>query len=211
MSAWYLSLDAIWMFLIFAIVLTFAIAAVFREGRNEVLEQIVATGKLLPIEVFCGTLDVAEYKAGTLLRMSKRSTAARRWQFWYRWIVGTGPQPIYDQVTFDRSRALVELQGKKGTLRVPFHEIAAIRMREIGGGRDQGSTWILELLREKGGTVPLVASMRAYRKFGFDQTAPVARAVCQITGVLIHVSPTGLAWTLGWPPKSATDETYEKR
>jgi hypothetical protein len=192
-----------WVALIaFAALFAFIAYRALREGRNEVLEQQVMTGQLGSLDTFSGTLDVQEYKPGTYLKLAASSPQARRLQFWYRWVSGIGPQPIYDEVTFDRASSTVELQRKNERVSVAFREIAAIRVRERTFGAKQGSMWYVEIMREKGRAIPFVASRRGWRQAAFDETAPLAKAVCEIISAPVHVCVAGAFWTPGWPPKS---------
>jgi hypothetical protein len=121
-------------------------------------------------------------------------------QFKYRWL-GTGRQAIFDEVTFDRARGVVEFKSKSKLTTIAFSEFSAIRMREMAG-KPLVSLWHVELMPLKGKAIPFVTSGSTERKASFDQTAPVAKAVSAIVAVPVQVFVAGNVWTPGWPPKN---------
>jgi hypothetical protein len=185
-----------------AVIIVVALLWYVREGRNAALENLLLQSEFGPPEAFLGTLAVAEHQPGLSIRLCKSTREARLLQFLYRWLVGVGRQAIFDEVTFDGSRRLVELKRKNKHTTAAFSEFLAIRMREIAGKR--GSTlWHVELVPLRGRAIPFVTSkMRADRKTSFEQTAPVAKAASAIMAVPVQVFVAGNVWTLGWPPKN---------
>ena len=174
-----------------------------REGRNEVLEQMVVKNDFGPPEAFRGSMVVEEYRPGEYLRLSKSTTSARLLHFYYRWIVGVGPQAKFADVSFDGPRNVIELRKKNQCITINFSEIAAVRTREVSGGKSFTSNWHLELILRQGRPVPFAASKFGDRKVIFEQAAAVAKAASRIMGVPVHVFVAGNVLTAGWPPKNA--------
>jgi hypothetical protein len=135
--------------------------------------------------------------------MNTGSPAARRTQFLYRWLIGNGPQAIFDEISFDGLRGLALLKKKGSLATVRFSELSAIQMREVGAGRG-GSLWHIELIPQKGKAIPFVTSEIGDRREEFERTAAVAKAVSAIVTVPVYVFVAGNVWTPGWPPKSST-------
>jgi hypothetical protein len=173
-----------------------------REGRNEVLEQIVAKSDFGAPEAFRGSMVVQEYRPGKFLRLSKSTTSARFWHFYYRWIVGIGRQAKFEDVLFDAPRNVVELRKRNECITINFSEIAAIRAREVAR-RGFISIWHLELMPREGRPIPIAATKMGDRSMMFEQAAAVARAASRIIGVPVFVFVAGNVWTPGWPPKNA--------
>jgi len=182
------------------IVLLSAVGWVFRDRRNEVLEQWIALGKCGPADVFEGTLDVAENRP-SLLRLTKNSRRTKWLQFQYRWLTGLSQQATWDEVLFDGARGVVELQRKGKVTSFPFPKFSAIRMREISQG-EGGSLWHMELLAVEGKNVLFATSARGGRQTAFENSAGLARAISSITSLPVQVVVAGNVWTQGWPPKS---------
>lgn len=78
-------LDIVAPFAVIAVLLIAAVAELLRQGRNRVLEDLVANGNVGSAASFRGTLAIQENRPG-FLRLSKDSKA-RRLQFLYRWIM----------------------------------------------------------------------------------------------------------------------------
>jgi hypothetical protein len=193
-------LDAIGPLVVLVVVIALVIWIYLRQGRNEVLEYLVAQTNFSPPLTFRGTLVVEEYKPGSFLRLGNRATAARRLQWQYRWF-GVGRQAIFDEVVFDRSRTTIELNRKDKRTTANFSEFSAIRMREVGGGRG-GFLWHIELVPHRGAPRPFVSSEHGDRRATFKNAAPLAKAASMIMAVPVHVFVAGNVWTPGWPPKS---------
>lgn len=183
------------------VIIILAIAWYVREGRNPALEQIVAHSDFGSPTAFAGTLVVEENRIGEFLRLSRSSKESRRLHFWYRWIVGGGPQAIFNEVEFDVARRQVTLAKKVKQTAFAFSEIAAIRMRERKAGKGGISLWYLELVTHKGKAVPFAASASGYRKASFERSAAVAKTAAAIMSVPVQVVVAGNIWTSGWPPK----------
>jgi hypothetical protein len=182
------------------VVMIAAVAGIYlRQGRNRALERLILQREGGSIAAFRGTLAVEESRPG-FPRLCKSTAQARSLQFQYRWLVGNGRQAVFDEVTFDASRRLVELKRKDKHNSAPFSEFLAIRMREVSG-KHAISIWHVELVPRKGAATPFVTSDRGYRETSFEQTAPLARAVSAIMSVPVQVVVDGKAWTPGWPPK----------
>jgi hypothetical protein len=194
--------EVIGLFVVLAVVIFFALLWYAREGRNSVLENLVVQREFEPPEGFRGTLTVQEHKPGRYLRLSKNTSASRRLQFWYRWVIGTGRQAIFDEVTIDGSRGSVELKRKNRDMTALFSGFSALRMREVAGGRDLSAFWHIELIPREGKPLPFVTSERGDRRTMFEQTASVAKAVSTIMAIPVLVFVAGNIWTPGWPPKN---------
>jgi hypothetical protein len=186
--------------MVLVIVLLAALGLVFRERRNEVLEQWIALGKCGSAESFLGTLDLAENRPG-LLRLTKGSQRTKWLQFQYRWLTGSSQQATWDEVAFDGARGVVELKRKEKVASYPFSKFSAIRMREISQG-EGGSLWHMELFAQEGKNVLFATSARGNRQTAFENSAGLARAISAITSLPVQVVMAGNVWTPGWPPKS---------
>jgi hypothetical protein len=195
-------IEVIGPFVVLAVIIFFALLWYARQGRNSALEILVMQAEFGPPESFRGTLTVQEHKPGHYLRLSKSTSASRRLQFWNRWVIGTGRQAVFDEVTIDGSRGSVELKRKNKDTTALFSEFSAIRMREVAGGRDLSALWHIELIPQEGKPLPFVTSERGDRRAMFEQTAPVAKAVSAIMAIPVHVFVAGNIWTPGWPPKN---------
>jgi hypothetical protein len=185
-----------------AVIAILAVLWYVREGRNSALEHILARSEFGSPGAFRGTLSVAEHQAGTYLRLSKGTPATRRLQFYYRWVAGKGRQAVFDEVTFDGFRHLVDLRRKDKYTEAGFTAFIAIRMREVAIGRGGGSLWHIELLPREGRAVPFVTSVTGDRRAAFEHTAALAKAVSAIMAVPVQVCVAGNVWTPGWPPKN---------
>src|SRR5712692_1245391 len=97
-------------FVVLAVIIFFAILWYVREGRNGALEHILAQSEFGSPGAFRGTLAIAEHQPGIYLRLSKSSGATSHLQFYYRWVAGKGRQAVFDEVTFDGFRRLVDLK-----------------------------------------------------------------------------------------------------
>lgn len=188
-------------FVALAVIIFFAVLWYVREGRNGALENILAQSEFGPPVAFRGSLVIEEHQPGSSLRLCKSTKATRRLQFRYRWL-GTGKQAIFDEVTFDGARRLVEMKKKSKQTIAGFAGFSSIRMREIAGGRGGGSLWHVELVSQRGKTIPFVTSEIYKREVIFAQTASVAKAVSAIMGLPVQVFVAGNIWTPGWPPKN---------
>lgn len=197
-------IDPIWPFVVLVIVIFFAVLWYIREGRNSALETQLMRGEFGSPLDFHGTLVIVEHRPGSYVRFSKSTKEARQRQFEYRWLVGLGRQATFDEVTFDRSRQVVELK-RKSSRSLSFLDFQAIRMREVARSRGNGSYWHVELIPKKGEAIPFLTSQSGDRKATFENTAPVARVVSAIMEVPAQVFVAGNVWTYGWPPKSTTD------
>ena len=181
-------------------VIIFAVVGIYlRQGRNHVLEGMIVQREGGSLAAFRGTLVVEESGPG-FLRLRKSTAQARSLQFQYRWLVGIGRQAIFDEVTFDATRRLVELRKSDKLKSAPFSEFSAVRVREVSG-KHAISIWHVELVPMKGTTIPFVTSDRGYRETSFEQTAPLAGTVSAIMALPVQVVVDGKAWTPGWPPK----------
>ena len=189
-------------FALIAIIIFFALQWYVREGRNGALENILVESEFGSPAAFRGSLAVEESQPGSSLRLCKSTSAARWLQFRYRWLMGVGKQAIFDEVTFDSARCLVEMRRGNKQTTAGFSEFSAIRMREISGGRGGGSLWHVEWLPHRGKAIPFVTSEIDSRKTAFEQTASVAKAVSAIMGLPVQVFVAGHIWTPGWPPKN---------
>jgi hypothetical protein len=192
--------DVVGPFVLIVVILACLVAVYLRQGRNEVLEEIVEHGKVGPIDSFRGTLAVEENRPNFLLRLRKNSEG-RRLQFLYRWVIGVGPQAVFDDVTFDGSRRSVELARGNQHRSVSFSEFSAVRMRETAGRHGHVSVWHVELVSLHGPHLLFLSSERSHRQTGFEQTASVAKAVSAIMSLPVQVVVDGKVWTPGWPPK----------
>jgi hypothetical protein len=189
-------------FVILAAIIILAISWYLREGRHAILEQIVARSDFGSPAAFRGTLAVEENRPGIYLRLSKSTKEAQAWQFWYRWIVGSGRQPNFDEVTFDASRQQINLTKKEKHKVFEFSGVSAIRMRERGAGKNGGSLWYLELVSHmERKVVPFATSASGDRQTMFERSAAVAKAAALIVSVPVQVVVAGNVWTSGWPPK----------
>jgi hypothetical protein len=188
-------------FILLAVIIFTAIWWYVREGRNSALENLVMLTDSGTVESFRGTLAVQEHKPGRFLRLGQSTTASRRLQFWYRWVVGKGRQAVFDNVTFDGDRGLVELKNNSKDITALFSEFSTVRMREVAGGHGY-ALWHVELIPHKGKPIPFVTSAMGGRRAMFEQTAPVAKAVSAITTIPVQVFVAGNIWTPGWPPKN---------
>lgn len=199
-------LDVVVPFASIAILVIGVIAIYFRQGRNRTLEHMIEGGGFGPITNFRGTLAVQESRPGVFLRLNKNSKG-RRLQFFYRWVIGMGPQATADEVTFDASRQSVDLiRGVKKSHR-PFVEFSAVRMREDAvsmrrGIVMNGSLWHVELVPATGSRLLFLSSEVGNRQRVFERTAAVAKAVSTIMSIPVQVVVDGNAWTLEWPPKN---------
>ncbi|MFZ3201523.1 MAG: hypothetical protein ACLQMT_12840 [Candidatus Acidiferrales bacterium] len=185
------------------VIVLLAILWYVREGRNSALEDILAQSEFGSPDGFQGTLSVAEYQPKTYLRLSEGSTASRRLKFYYRWVVGKGRQAVFNEVTFDGFRHLVQLKRKDEYTETAFAEFSALRMREVAAGRGGGSLWHIELLPRDGRAVPFVTSVWGDRRAAFEHAAALAKAVSAITALPVQVCVAGNVWTPGWPPKAS--------
>jgi hypothetical protein len=189
-------------FAILAVIIILVILVYLREGRHPILEQIVARSDFGSPAAFQGTLAVEEYRSSIYLRLSKSTREARAWQFWYRWLVGIGRQPNFDEVTFDASRQEIKLTKEEKHTMFGFSEVSAIRVRERGAGKNGGSLWYLELVsRVEKKAVPFATSASGDRQTMFERSAAVAKAAALIVSVPVQVVVAGNVWTAGWPPK----------
>jgi hypothetical protein len=188
-------------FVVIAAVVVLTIMWYVREGRHAALEQIVTSRSFGAAAAFRGTLDVEEDRPGTYLRLGKTTKEAGAWQFWFRWIAGSGKQPIYDEVTFDGPGRRVELRKKANCRTFEISEISAIKMRERKAGKNGSVTWRLDLIPREGKSVPFLTSAIGYRKEMFERSAAVAKAAAAIVHVPVQVHVAGNVWTPGWPPK----------
>lgn len=186
-------------FALIAVILACLITIYMRQGRNQVLEQIVEHGKISSIDTFRGTLAVEENRPNFLLRLRKNSEE-QRLQFLYRWVTGVGSQAIFDEVTFDASRRSIELSTRNQHRDVSFADFSAVRMRETAGRHI--SVWHVELVSVRGRRLLFLSSEGDDRQLGFERTAPVAKAVSAIMSVPVQVVVDGKVWTQGWPPKN---------
>jgi len=193
--------DVVLPFAIIVVIIFIAVLWFLREGRNEALENLLAHSELGLPTTFRGSLAVEEHQPCSYLRLRKSTKSARLLQFQYRWLVGVGRQAIFDEVTFDGARRVVEFKRKNKLTETAFSEFSAVRMREIAG-RGLVSLWHVELMPLRGRAIPFVTSERGERKTSFEQTAPVARAVSAIMVVPVQVFVAGNVWTPGWPPKN---------
>jgi hypothetical protein len=194
-------------FAVLAAVIALAILWYLREGRHAALEQIVVHGNFGSPAAFRGTLVVVENRSGNYLRLAMSTKAARGWQFWYRWIVGSGRQSNFDEVTFDGSRQEIALTKKGKHTAFRFSELSAIRIRERRADKHGGSLWYLELIPHKGRAVPFATSASGDRKTMFERSAAVAKAASLIASVPVQVFVAGNVWTAGWPPKKKVTTT----
>lgn len=185
--------------LVMAAIIAAVILVFVRGGRNQALEDSLAHDEFGPATAFRGTLLVEENRRGEFLSMARQTAEARWLQFWYRWIVGSGPPAVFDQVTFDGARRTLEMKKKDHVTELSFSECAAVRMKERAG---RGvSLWNLDVLKSDGKAIPLVASVLGERKSSFERSAAVAKAMSEVIGVPVQVSVAGNVWTPGWPPK----------
>jgi hypothetical protein len=196
--------DALFPSVLIAVIIFVTVLCYVREGRNAALEQQLKRIEFGSPLDFHGTLAVEEHRPGSYLRFCKSTDEARNLRFKYRWLVGVGPQAVFDEVTFDRSQGVAELQ-RKNSLPCNFSDFKAIRMREVAGGRGSGSYWHVELIPHKGKPAPFLTSQREDRRETFENTTPVAKAVSAIMDVPVQVFVAGNVWTLGWPPKAQID------
>src|ERR1700741_1913312 len=186
--------------ILLAAIIFLVVLVLVRGGRNYTLEQTVALDEFASPSEFHGTLVANQI--GSRLQLSSSTKEARRLRFLYRWIMGSGPQAKFDEVAFDGPRGLVEMRaGDKLTSR-RFSEFSTLRLRERSAGRGGGSLWHLELIQCDGKAIPFVSSAIGDRKFMFEQTAAVAKAISVITSLPIQIFVAGNIWTPGWPPKS---------
>jgi len=193
------SIDVVGPFALLAVVLAYLVAVYLRQGRNQVLEEIVKHGKVGPIDSFRGTLTVEEDRPNLLLRLRKNSEE-QRLQLLYRWVIGVGRQAVFDEVTFDGFERSVDLTRKNKHRTVSFSEFSAVRMRETAGR--YVSVWHVELISLHGPCLLFLSSEREDRQRGFERTASVAKAVSAIMSLPVQVVVDGKAWTYGWPPKN---------
>jgi hypothetical protein len=189
-------------FFVLAAVIILAIWWYLREGRNNTLERILVQSEFGSTGLFCETLAVAEHQPRTYLRLSKSTAASSRLQMFYRWVIGKGPQAIFDEVAFDGFRQLVNLKRTNKYTDSGFAEFTVVWMREVSMGR-AGSLWHIDLLPRKGRAVPFVTSEMGDRRTTFEQTASLAKAVSAIMAVPVQVCVAGNVWTLGWPPRTS--------
>lgn len=193
--------EIIFPFVLIAAIVLLAVLWYIREGRNPSLEmQLIRREFGSPLD-FSGTLAVEEYRPGSYIRFCKSTKGARSLQFRYRWLLGKGRQAIFEEVTFDRSKGVVELKRKNKQQPFIFSDFQAIRMREDAAGRG-GSLWHTELIPKRGRPTPFITSRHGDRKATFESTAPVAKAVSAIMDVPVQVFVAGNVWTPGWPPKA---------
>jgi hypothetical protein len=102
-------IDVLGPFVVLMVVIFAVVGIYLRQGRNHVLEKMIAQREGGSLAAFRGTL-VVEESGPRLLRLRKSTAQAQCLQFRYRWLVGIGRQAILDEVTFDASRRLVELR-----------------------------------------------------------------------------------------------------
>jgi hypothetical protein len=192
-----------------AVIIGLVIVWFVREGRNEVLGQIVADRDFGDPSKFNGSLAVEEARRGDYLRLGMSTGTARAWHFWYRWLAGVGEQAKFDTVEFDSSRRQAALSKKGEQREIAFEDIAAIRMREINAGKRGSSAWHLQIVTRAGKSIPFATSAGNYRSVSFENTAGVAKAVAAIVGVPVEVYVAGNVWTAGWPPKARSITTSD--
>jgi hypothetical protein len=195
-------IDVFGPFVVLVVIIFVVVVVYLRQGRNHVLEKMIAQREGGALAAFRGTLSVEESRP-SFLRLCKSTAEARNLQFQYRWLVGKGRQAIFDEVTFDAPRHLVELKRKGKSNSASFSEFAAVRMREVSG-KYGISIWHVELIPRKGTAIPFVTSDRGYRETSFERTAPLAQVVSAIMSIPVHVVVDGGVWTPGWPPKEPT-------
>jgi hypothetical protein len=198
----YLTRDVVGPFVILVVLIVIVFLVYVRGGRNAALENLIAMTEFRSPKIFCGTLAVENYKPGKSLRLCTSTAASNRLQFWYRWVIGNGPQAIFDEVIFDGSLGSVELKKKNTQTTALFSEYSAIRMRETAPGRDGCTAWHIELVPLRGRVFPFATSERGDRKTTFEQAASVAKAVSAIMAIPVQVSVAGNIWTPGWPPRT---------
>lgn len=186
-------------FLLIALLLIGLIVIYRRQGRNQVLEEMIQHGEIGSITDFRGTLTVQENRRGLFLSLTKDSEA-RRVQFLYRWLIGNGRQAVLDGITFDGSARTVELKKGKKQESMPFSDFSAIQVREVAA--KFVSVWHVELVSLKGKPLLFLSSRQEDRQTGFERTAPVAKGIAEIMSVPVQVIVDGKVWTSGWPPKS---------
>jgi hypothetical protein len=202
MISWFSPLvDVVLPFGAIALLILLLVLWFVREGRNEILEQMVVKNDFGPPEDFRGSMAVEEYRPDKYLRLSKSTTSARLLHFYYRWIAGVGPQAKFDDVSFDGPEKVIELRKQNECITINFSEIAAVRAREVAG-KGLVSIWQLELVPRKGRAIPFAASKSGDRRLMFEQAAAVAKGASRITGVPVHVFVAGNVWTPGWPPRT---------
>jgi hypothetical protein len=191
--------DAVWGLVAIAVIIFLVVVWYVREGRNRVLEDLVVITDFGPPASFRGSLTVEDYKPQKSLRLSTTTTTSRRLQFWYRWIVGKGPQATFTEVTFDGLQGSIKLTKKNELTTALFSEFSPVRMREIANGKYGGALWHIELVRLNGKALPFVTSASGDRRTMFERTASVAKAVWAIMSIPVHVFVAGNIWTPGWP------------
>ena len=194
-------------FLVLAVIIALTILVIVRGGRNYALERSVEQSEFGSPTAFRGTLVVEESQPGAYLRLRKSTKEARRLQFWYVWIIGSGRQARFDQLIFDGARRSVEMAARNKLTNVPFSEFSAVRMRERAVRRGGGSLWHLELLRKDGRVTSFVSSAMGDRQGMFEQTASVAKVVSKLMGIPVQVFVAGNTWTPGWPPRNRATST----
>jgi len=197
-------LDALGPLIILIVFIALVIFWYMREGRNAVLEQILTLKDFGPPDAFRGSLIVEEHRPGAYLRLGKSTLESRWLHFKYRWLAGLGRQPVFNEVTFDRSTGIVELKKNNSPQTSPFSAFVAIRMRETAAGRSNVSVWHIDLIPENGRAIPIVTSVHGYREAVFEHTAPLLKAISAITGLPMQAHVAGNVWTPGWPPKVPT-------
>jgi hypothetical protein len=197
----YVSLIGI--FAIIAFILSVALSAHFRQGRNEALEEWIALGKCGPAISFEGTLVVEENRSG-FLRLSKSTDHAKWLRFQYRWLSAIREQAGYDEVIFDGLRAVVDLRKKDKVTRLPFAKFSAVRMRELSQS-EAGSVWHFDLVAVEDKNVLFATSARGNRRLMFENSAGLAKTISAITSLPVQVLVAGNVWTPGWPPKNSMD------
>lgn len=187
-------------FVIIAAIVILAVGWYMREGRHAALEQIVAHRDFGSPTNFEGTLAVEEYRPQNYLRLNQGDVNSRFRKFWYRWVVGIGPQAAFDEVIFDASRQQVILRKKDKQTALAFSEVRAIRMREKSAGNLR-SMWHLQLVTQNNKVLPFATSAVDDRRRAFERSAAVAKAASLIASAPVHVFVAGNIWTQGWPPK----------
>jgi hypothetical protein len=197
--------DAVALLLILGALVAIVGLWLVREGRNEVLEQILVEKDFGNPEGFRGSLVVEEYRRGNYLRIAAHTPNARWLRFKYHWLVGMGRQAVFDEVTFDRSTATVTMKRKNHCEKMPFSDLSAVRMSERAAGRSLVSLWHVELIPRKGRPIPIATSLHGDRAAVFDETAKLLKAVSSVTDLSMQAWVAGNVWTRGWPPKGPSD------
>jgi hypothetical protein len=193
--------DAMGPLIILIVFVVLVILWYVREGRNPVLEQMLTLKNFGPPEAFRGNLIVEEHRPSAYLRLGKSTRESRWLHFKYRWLMGQGRQAVFNEVTFDRSTGIIDLQKNDSRQTLPFSAFVAIRMRETAASRSHVSVWHIDLIPQNGRVIPIVTSVHGYREAVFEHTAPLLKAISAITGLPMQAYVAGNVWTPGWPPK----------